>query len=75
MLYEFVELAPFSEVRDSLFTEKEYSDLQIFFCGKPEILFQGLPVAENYAGNQKGKASRAAQGSFIFCDWLQAELF
>ncbi|MDR2503124.1 MAG: type II toxin-antitoxin system RelE/ParE family toxin [Deltaproteobacteria bacterium] len=36
MLYEFVELAPFAEVRDTMFTAQEFSDLQIFLCGQPE---------------------------------------
>lgn len=36
LLYEFIELSPFAEARDELFTSQEFLDLQIFLCGQPE---------------------------------------
>ncbi len=36
MHYEFLELLPFATERDSLFSEEEFLDLQLFLCEKPE---------------------------------------
>jgi len=36
MLWEFIELPPFVEWRDSLFSDDEYLALQEFLCANPE---------------------------------------
>jgi len=36
MVFEFVELAPFAEVRDRLFSEDEFRELQIYLCEQPD---------------------------------------
>ncbi len=35
MLWEFIELPPFAELRDALFSDDEFLDLQIFLCDHP----------------------------------------
>jgi len=36
MYYEFIELAPFAAVRDELFTENHFLELQWYLCQRPE---------------------------------------
>jgi mRNA-degrading endonuclease RelE of RelBE toxin-antitoxin system len=36
MLWEFVELPPFAELRDELFSDGEFLDLQAFLCEHPD---------------------------------------
>ena len=36
MYYEFIELAPFAAVRDELFSEEQFLELQWHLCQRPE---------------------------------------
>jgi hypothetical protein len=36
MRFEFIELLPFAEIRDDLFSEDEFLELQLFLCQQPE---------------------------------------
>ncbi|MBP1735009.1 MAG: toxin HigB-2 [Deltaproteobacteria bacterium] len=36
MLWEFIELPPFAELRDDLFPDEEFLSLQIFLCEHPD---------------------------------------
>ena len=36
MLWEFIELPPFAELRDELFSDEEFLSLQLFLCGRPD---------------------------------------
>ena len=36
MFYEFIELVPFAAVRDELFSEEQFLELQWYLCQRPE---------------------------------------
>ena len=36
MFWEFIELPPFAELRDELFSDEDFLSLQVFLCERPE---------------------------------------
>lgn len=68
MLYEFVELAPFAEVRDSLFSEDEFRDLQIYLCEQPDAgdVIPGTSGCRKLRWAAKGKGKRGGARVIYF---------
>jgi len=61
MLWEFIELPPFDDLRDSLFSDNEFSPFRLF-CGiilKPAMLFLEPADAANCDGQQRAKGNEA----------------
>jgi len=63
MLWEFIELPPFAELRDDLFSDEEFLSIQAFLCEHPEA---GVVVPQTggcrklqWAAKGKGKRGGA----------------
>jgi hypothetical protein len=68
MHYEFVELAPFATVRDALFDDAAFLDLQLFLCQQPEA---GAVIPETGGCRKlrwaaKGKGTRGGSRIIYF---------
>ena len=63
MLWEFIELPTFVELRDTLFTDEEFLALQAFLCDKPDagdvIPATGGCRKRGWAAKEKGKRGGA----------------
>jgi mRNA-degrading endonuclease RelE of RelBE toxin-antitoxin system len=59
-MFEFVELAPFGDARDSLFSEDEFRDLQIYLCERTEAgdIIPGTSGCRKLRWQSKGKGKR-----------------
>lgn len=68
MHYEFVELAPFVEVRDSLFADDEFRDLQLYLCERPEAgaVIPGSAGCRKLRWTAKGKGKRGGARVIYF---------
>lgn len=68
MHYEFVELAPFAEVRDELFSQDEFLDLQLFLCERPEAgaVIPGAEGCRKLRWTAKGKGKRGGARVIYF---------
>jgi mRNA-degrading endonuclease RelE of RelBE toxin-antitoxin system len=60
MHFEFVELPPFASERESLLSEDEYLDLQLFLCEKSEAgsVIPGTGGCRKLRWTAKGKGKR-----------------
>jgi len=68
MMFEFVELAPFVDTRDSLFSEDEFRALQIYLCEQPEAgdIIQGTSGCRKLRWQSKGKGKRGGARVIYF---------
>ncbi len=68
MHYEFVELAPFAAVRDELFDDAEFLDLQLFLCEQPESgsVIPGTAGCRKLRWTAKGKGMRGGARVIYF---------
>ncbi|MDR0827751.1 MAG: transcriptional regulator [Desulfovibrio sp.] len=68
MLYDFVELSPFAEVRDTLFSEEEFRALQIFLCEQPDAgdVIPGSSGCRKLRWVSKGKGKRGGARVIYF---------
>ncbi len=59
----FIELPPFAELRDELFSDEGFLSLQMFLSERPEAgdVIPKLAVAANCGGRLREKASEAAR--------------
>lgn len=68
MHYEFVELTPFADEREKLFGEKEFLDLQLFLCEKPDAgdVIPGAGGCRKLRWVAKGKGKRGGARVIYF---------
>ena len=67
-MFEFVELAPFAEARDRLFSEDEFRDLQIYLCEQPNAgdVIPGSSGCRKLRWSAKGKGKRGGARVIYF---------
>lgn len=64
MYYEFIELVPFAAVRDELFGDEQFLELQWYLCRRPEAgdVLPEQAVAVNFAGKSRVRANATVRG-------------
>ena len=68
MFWEFVELPPFAELRDSLFSDDEFLALQEFLCKQPEAgdVIPSTSGCRKLRWSAKGKGKRGGARVIYF---------
>ncbi len=68
MLWEFIELPPFVELRDALFSDDEFLSLQEFLCEHPETgnVIPGTGGCRKLRWAAKGKGKRGGARVIYF---------
>jgi len=68
MLWEFIELPPFNELRSSLFSDDEFLSLQKFLCERPETgdVIPGTGGCRKMRWTAKGKGKRGGARVIYF---------
>jgi len=68
MLWEFIELPPFDELRDALFADSEFLALQAFLCNHPEAgdVIPGTGGCRKLRWAAKGKGKRGGARVIYF---------
>jgi mRNA-degrading endonuclease RelE of RelBE toxin-antitoxin system len=68
MLYEFIELAPFAQARESLFSEEAFAELQIYLCERPEagVVIPGTAGCRKLRWRAKGKGKQGGARVIYF---------
>ncbi|MDR2669233.1 MAG: addiction module toxin RelE [Desulfovibrio sp.] len=68
MFYEFIELKPFAQTRDELFTEEAFTELQIYLCKQPEAgtVIPGTSGCRKLRWSAKGKGKQGGARVIYF---------
>jgi mRNA-degrading endonuclease RelE of RelBE toxin-antitoxin system len=68
VLWEFIELPPFAEVRDSLFSDDEFLSMQEFLCDHPEtgVVIPATGGCRKLRWKAKGKGKRGGARVIYF---------
>lgn len=76
MLWEFIELPPFAELRDSLFSDNEFLALQTFLCDYPEAgkVIPGTGGCRKLRWTAKGKGKRGGSRVIYFLKPAQGRI-
>ena len=76
MFWEFIELPPFAELRDTLFSDDEFLALQIFLCDQPEAgaLIAGTGGCRKLRWVSKGKGKRGGARVIYFLRQAQGQI-
>jgi len=76
MLWEFIELPPFVELRDTLFSDDEFLALQAFLCEHPETgdVIPGTGGCRKLRWAAKGKGKRGGARVIYFLRTIEGQL-
>lgn len=68
MLWEFIELPPFTELRDALFSDDEFLSIQEFLCENPDAsdVIPGTGGCRKIRWAAKGKGKRGGARVIYF---------
>ena len=76
MFWELIELPPFAQVCDDLFTDEEFLSLQVFLCEQPEAgdLIPGTTGCRKLRWAAKGKGKRGGSRVIYFLRHVQGHI-
>ena len=76
MLWEFIELPPFAELRDDLFTDKEFLALQAFLIDHPNAgdVIPGTGGCRKLRWAAKGKGKRGGARVIYFLSVAEGQI-
>ncbi len=76
MLWEFIELPPFADLRDALFSDDELLALQTFLCDQPEAgaIIPGTGGCRKLRWASKGKGKRGGARVIYFLRSAQGQI-
>jgi len=76
MLWEFIELPPFAELRDDLFSDEDFLALQAFLCDHPDAgnVIPGTSGCRKLRWAAKGKGKRGGGRVIYFLRTAEGQI-
>jgi mRNA-degrading endonuclease RelE of RelBE toxin-antitoxin system len=76
MSWEFIELPPFAELRDTLFSDEEFLDLQKFLIGHPKAgdVIPGTGGCRKLRWAAKGRGKRGGARVIYFLSIMESQI-